>query len=291
MIEPAYGRVERAHSPNKKTAPREVRRPSQTSGERSNPERATSKNTISNAVDGDAELTAVAYSAPSALPETLPESWRLHFRQTGVGERSLAYRACKRLLDAVGAVALALLFSPLIIAVTLALRRNGGPVIYKHRRVGRDGRIFECLKFRTMIPDADKVLHALLETDDALKAEWIQNHKLKDDPRVTRLGKFLRRTSLDELPQIWNVLKGDMSLVGPRPVVREELLRYGRNAGIYLSVKPGVTGLWQATGRNDTDYRRRVAMDVYYVKSQNLLLDVYILFRTIGVVLGGHGAY
>jgi Undecaprenyl-phosphate galactose phosphotransferase WbaP len=236
--------------------------------------------------------TAVAANAEApAQPQTLPETWRLHFRRAGVPERSLTYRVGKRVLDTLGAVSLAILFSPLIIAVTLALHRNGGSVIYRHRRVGRDGRIFECLKFRTMVPDADRVLYELLETDDTLKSEWIQNHKLKCDPRVTRMGKFLRRTSLDELPQIWNVLRGEMSLVGPRPVVREELLRYGRSAGVYLSVKPGVTGLWQATGRNDTDYRRRVAMDVYYVKSQSLFLDVYILFRTIGVVLGGHGAY
>jgi undecaprenyl-phosphate galactose phosphotransferase len=243
---------------------------------------------------GGAKAGEAVVAAPvdSVSPSnTLPETWRLHFRHVSVPEGSLAYRAGKRFLDTAGAVALAVLFLPLILAVTVALHRKGGAVIYKHRRVGRDGQIFECLKFRTMIPDADKVLRGLLETDDELKAEWIQNHKLKHDPRVTRLGKFLRRTSLDELPQLWNVLKGDMSLVGPRPVVREELLRYGRNAGVYLSVKPGVTGLWQATGRNDTDYRRRVAMDVCYVKSRSLWLDVYILFRTVGVVLGGHGAY
>jgi exopolysaccharide production protein ExoY len=197
----------------------------------------------------------------------------------------------KRALDIFGAVALAVVFMPLIVAVVFLLRRSGGTVIYRHRRVGKDGRMFECLKFRTMVPDADRELHTLLESNEELKAEWIQNHKLKDDPRITAIGRFLRRTSLDELPQLWNVLRGDMSLVGPRPIVREELLRYGRSASVYLAVKPGITGLWQTTGRNNTDYRRRVAMDVYYVRNQSLWLDAYILLRTTGVVLGGTGAY
>jgi len=151
--------------------------------------------------------------------------------------------------------------------------------------------MFSCLKFRTMVPNADQVLRDLLERDSDLRAEWIRDHKLRHDPRVTRLGRFLRRTSLDELPQLVNVLRGEMSLVGPRPVVREELLRYGRNVGTYLAVKPGITGLWQVTGRNDTDYRRRVVLDTYYVRNQNLVLDLYILLKTTGVVLGGNGAY
>jgi Undecaprenyl-phosphate galactose phosphotransferase WbaP len=196
----------------------------------------------------------------------------------------------KRALDVVGAVVLGLVFSPLIVAIVVLMRREGGSVIFKHRRIGRGGQTFECLKFRTMIPNADQVLRTLLERDPELKAEWVRDHKLRNDPRITRLGRFLRRTSLDELPQLWNVLRGDMSLVGPRPVVREELLRYGRNVGIYLAAKPGITGLWQVTGRNDTDYRRRVVLDTYYVRNQNLLLDLYILFKTTGVVLGGTGA-
>jgi exopolysaccharide production protein ExoY len=200
-------------------------------------------------------------------------------------------RVGKRVVDTLGAILLALVFSPLIVAVVLILRRDGHPVIYRHRRVGKHGQPFSCLKFRTMVTDADRMLHSLLEQDEGLKAEWIQNHKLKNDPRVTRIGRFLRQTSLDELPQLWNVLRGEMSLVGPRPVVREELLRYGRNGGFYLAVKPGITGLWQATGRNDTDYRRRVAMDIYYVRNQNIWLDAYILMKTTGVVVGRHGAY
>jgi len=186
---------------------------------------------------------------------------------------------------------LAVVFSPLMLAIAVLMRREGSSIIYKHRRVGRDARTFECLKFRTMVPNADQVLRELLERDPAIKAEWVRDHKLRCDPRVTRLGRFLRRTSLDELPQLWNVIRGEMSLVGPRPVVREELLRYGRNVRAYLSAKPGITGLWQVKGRNDTDYRRRVVLDTYYVRNQTLLLDLYILFKTTRVVLGGSGAY
>ena len=141
------------------------------------------------------------------------------------------------------------------------------------------------------MPNADQALWELLERDPAIKAEWMRDHKLRCDPRVTRLGRFLRRTSLDELPQLWNVMRGEMSLVGPRPVVREELFRYGRNVRAYLSTKPGITGLWQVKGRNDTDYRRRVVLDTYYVRNQSLLLDLYILFKTTSVVLEGSGAY
>jgi exopolysaccharide production protein ExoY len=202
-----------------------------------------------------------------------------------------ARAALKRTSDFVGAILLGIVFFPLMCAIAVMLRSEGGCVVYRHRRVGRDGRAFECLKFRSMVPDADRVLRELLESRPELKAEWLRGHKLRNDPRVTALGRFLRRTSLDELPQIWNVLRGEMSLVGPRPVVREELMRYGRCLPIYLSAKPGITGLWQVTGRNDTDYRRRVALDVYYVRKQNLLLDLYILIKTTRVVLGGGGAY
>jgi lipopolysaccharide/colanic/teichoic acid biosynthesis glycosyltransferase len=142
-----------------------------------------------------------------------------------------------------------------------------------------------------MVPNAEQVLREILERDPEIKAEWVRDHKLRCDPRVTRLGRFLRRTSLDELPQLWNVMRGEMSLVGPRPVVREELLRYGRNVRTYLAAKPGITGLWQVKGRNDTDYRRRVVLDTYYVRNQNLGLDLYILLKTTKVVLGGSGAY
>lgn len=197
----------------------------------------------------------------------------------------------KRVFDIIGALVLGVVFLPLIVAIAVLLRSEGGPIIFRHRRVARDGAMFDCLKFRSMVPDADRALRELLERQPELKAEWIQDHKLRCDPRITAVGRFLRRTSLDELPQIWNVIRGDMSLVGPRPVVREELMRYGRCASVYLSARPGITGLWQVTGRNDTNYRKRVALDVYYVRRHNLFMDLYILLKTTRVVISGGGAY
>jgi Undecaprenyl-phosphate galactose phosphotransferase WbaP len=200
-------------------------------------------------------------------------------------------RGAKRLFDIVGALALALIFSPLIVGILIAMRGSSASPVFRHKRVGRNGEVFECLKFRTMVLNAEAVLRDMLASSPEMRAEWNRDHKLKDDPRVTRLGKFLRSTSLDELPQIWNVLKGEMSLVGPRPVTREELLRYGRNMVLYMMVKPGITGLWQVSGRSNTDYRRRVAIDVCYVKNQSALLDLWILLKTTLVVIGRHGAY
>jgi exopolysaccharide production protein ExoY len=196
----------------------------------------------------------------------------------------------KRLLDVVGALALALLLSPLLLFVSLILARDHGPIIFSHLRTGRHGKTFGCLKFRTMVPNADEVLHELLHQDPQLKSEWMRDHKLRNDPRITAIGRFLRRTSLDELPQLWNVLRGDMSLVGPRPVVRDEWQRYGHRLDTYLAAKPGVTGLWQVMGRSNSCYRRRVALDSYYVRKRSLLLDAYILLKTVRVVLGGRGA-
>jgi len=191
----------------------------------------------------------------------------------------------------VGALLLAIMLSPLLLLVGIALARDSGPIIYSHSRTGRHGRTFGCLKFRTMVPNAEQVLRDLLQADPDLQLEWHRDHKLRNDPRVTSIGRFLRRTSLDELPQLWNVLKGDMSLVGPRPVVREEWQRYGRHLDTYLAAKPGVTGLWQVMGRSDSCYRRRVALDSYYVRKRSLLLDIFILLRTVKVVLYGRGAY
>jgi exopolysaccharide production protein ExoY len=239
--------------------------------------------------------SAVAFDhAAAGLAAFDPRQWEETLQPQALERpalRASPYAAVKRALDLAGAIVLAAVFSPLILAIAVLMRREGGSIIYRHRRVGREGRSFECLKFRTMVPNADQLLRELLERDPAIKAEWVRDHKLRCDPRVTRLGKFLRRTSLDELPQLWNVMRGEMSLVGPRPVVREELLRYGRNVRAYLSAKPGITGLWQVKGRNDTDYRRRVVLDTYYVRNQGLLLDLYILLKTTKVVLGGSGAY
>jgi len=199
--------------------------------------------------------------------------------------------AIKRIGDVFGSLFLAVLFSPLIAVVLIGAVIYDESPLFRHRRVGRDGKLFDCLKFRTMVPDAEEMLAKILASDPERRAEWERDQKLKDDPRVTPIGKFLRSTSLDELPQLWNVVKGEMSLVGPRPVTREELLRYGRNAVIYMMVRPGVTGLWQVSGRNNAEYRRRVAMDVCYVKNQSAVLDTWILLKTIIVVVTRHGAY
>jgi exopolysaccharide production protein ExoY len=233
----------------------------------------------------DGEAGGASFNFPETSRTALANAPALTVAPTGLTALT------KRVLDIVGAIVLALVFTPLIVVIVFLLRKGGGSVIYAHRRVGRRGRMFACYKFRTMVPDADHVLRKLLEDNPLLQAEWVRDHKLRHDPRVTGLGRFLRRTSLDELPQLLNVLRGEMSLVGPRPVVREELLRYGKNVGTYLAARPGITGLWQVTGRNDTDYRRRVVLDTYYVRNQNLALDLYILAKTTGVVLSGNGAY
>lgn len=159
-------------------------------------------------------------------------------------------------------------------------------------RIGKDGKPFKCIKFRTMYRDADKRLKDILEADEKAREEWEKYFKLKEDPRVTKVGKFLRRTSLDELPQVFNVLKGDMSFIGPRPVVKKEIEQYYRDkAQYYYEVRPGITGLWQVSGRNELDYERRVRLDVWYVLNWSLWLDLIILLKTVKVVFSGKGAY
>jgi Undecaprenyl-phosphate galactose phosphotransferase WbaP len=199
-------------------------------------------------------------------------------------------RLLKRAMDLIGAVMCGVLLFPLLAVIVGALWCEGGPILFRHRRIGHRGVPFDCLKFRTMLIDGDRVLKDALARNPELRKEWMRDRKLRRDPRITRLGAFLRRTSLDELPQIWNVIRGDMSLVGPRPVVKEELQRYGRYVRDYLSVTPGITGLWQVMGRNNTTYQRRVALDAYYARNQSLSLDAYVLVKTIRVVLTGHGA-
>lgn len=197
----------------------------------------------------------------------------------------------KRAFDILGASGLLLVLLPIFVVVACFVLRDGGSAFFGHPRVGRGGRSFRCLKFRSMVPKADVVLAELLATNPEAREEWNRDFKLKNDVRVTAVGRFLRKTSLDELPQLWNVLRGDMSLVGPRPVVTSELERYGADARYYLSVRPGVTGLWQVSGRNNVDYATRVALDVTYVKERSTLLDISILLRTFKVVFEGSGAY
>lgn len=197
----------------------------------------------------------------------------------------------KRCIDLIGALALALVFSPILLFVVVSLYCEGGNVLFGHTRIGKGGKAFKVYKFRTMVPKADELLPLLLAADPDLRTEWHRDHKLRQDPRVTYTGRFLRRTSLDELPQLINVIRGEMSLVGPRPIVRGEIKRYGRTVRDYLSVKPGLTGIWQVSGRNDTDYRRRIAMDRYYARNASLLLDAVVLLRTVRVVTNPRGAY
>ena len=187
----------------------------------------------------------------------------------------------------------ALLFlAPVMIGVALAIfAQDGGPIVFAHRRIGKGGRYFHCLKFRSMAVDAEQRLADLLANDPEARAEWEKDHKLRNDPRVTRLGAFLRKTSLDELPQIFNVLRGEMSLVGPRPIVDAEVGKYGRRFNNYCAVKPGITGLWQVSGRNDVSYRARVAMDCIYARERNVLMDGFIIAATVPAVLMRKGSY
>jgi exopolysaccharide production protein ExoY len=195
-------------------------------------------------------------------------------------------------LNALVAGLLLLAASPLMAYVAWRVWREGGgaPVLFAHYRVGRGGRLFRCWKFRSMVPRADAVLAELLARDPQARVQWEREHKLDNDPRITPIGRFLRRTSLDELPQLFNVLWGDMRLVGPRPIVVHELRRYGALKHHYLSVTPGMTGLWQVSGRNNTTYEQRVELDRRYVEQRSFKLDLSILLRTAHVVLTGHGA-
>ena len=197
----------------------------------------------------------------------------------------------KRLFDIVGAVAIGIIISPMLLFIAIAIRIPGSPIFFSHSRIGLGHKPFRCYKFRTMVPNAEEVLTDLLRSDSKVLQEWRTNHKLQNDPRVVRLGAFLRETSLDELPQLWNVMKGDMSLVGPRPIVADEMERYGNKAQSDGSVRPGMTGLWQIKGRNNVTYSRRVSLDMLYLRKQNLRVDCWVLWQTIFVVLGRFGAY
>lgn len=191
----------------------------------------------------------------------------------------------KRAIDCIVALLLLGFALPLIAVAAALIVCDGGPAFFAHTRFGRHGRPFRCWKLRTMAPDALERLPALLAADPALAAEWARSFKLRNDPRVTGVGRLLRRTRLDELPQLWNVLAGDMSLVGPRPVTRAELTAYGRWARLYCSVRPGLTGLWQVSGDAETTYAERIAMDRDYVENRSLVRDLMILLRTGPVVL------
>lgn len=195
-------------------------------------------------------------------------------------------RIIKRAGDIFFALIVLLLGFPLFLLIAVMVKvTSNGSVFYSQRRIGRGYKGFGCLKFRTMRKGADQILRQLLERDPLLREEFERDFKLKQDPRITPLGRFLRRTSLDELPQLLNILKGQMSVVGPRPIVWDELERYGRQMDVVLSVRPGLTGLWQVSGRNNLPYETRVRLDLYYVRHRTFWLDLRIILRTIGVVL------
>jgi exopolysaccharide production protein ExoY len=195
-------------------------------------------------------------------------------------------------LNQLTALLVIFLLSPLLLYIAWRIaREDGAPITYGHYRVGQRGQLFRCLKFRTMVRDSQAVLAELLRTDPAARAEWERDHKLRSDPRVTPIGRMLRKTSLDELPQLFNILRGEMNFVGPRPVTMAELARYGNRRRHYLSVRPGLTGLWQVSGRNNTSYDERVEFDSEYVERRNPLFDSWIVLRTVKVMVTGEGAH
>jgi lipopolysaccharide/colanic/teichoic acid biosynthesis glycosyltransferase len=225
-------------------------------------------------------MLEIAYAQPSAS----------HARR--IAEGRSADQVLTTTMNVVVALLALIFLLPVMVLVALAVyAQDGGPILFAHRRIGLNGRSFYCLKFRSMAVDAEQRLAALLANDPVARAEWEQDHKLRRDPRTTRLGAFLRKTSLDELPQLLNVLKGDMSLVGPRPIVEAEVEKYGRRFRNYCAVKPGITGLWQVSGRNDTSYRTRVALDCVYARRRTVGLDARIIAATVPAVLARRGSY
>jgi lipopolysaccharide/colanic/teichoic acid biosynthesis glycosyltransferase len=228
------------------------------------------------ATDAERQLILSGASSPRADRATERESSRPDVR---------------RVIDIVASLILIFLLAPLLILIALVILVNDpGPPVFAHYRVGKTGKPFRCLKFRSMCVDAQARLEKMLEEDPVLRAEWERGHKLAKDPRVTRIGHLLRVSSLDELPQLFNVLWGNMTLVGPRPIVTAEIPQYGRFASYYFGLKPGLTGLWQVTGRSSVSYRRRVAADVLYARTRSLGLDIRILLTTVPAVLFGWGA-
>jgi Undecaprenyl-phosphate galactose phosphotransferase WbaP len=240
---------------------------------------------------------------PIALVPTMEELPVIGFRQHYflghdivmlVSQSNLARplsRVMKWSFDQIAALILMLLLAPLLCTLAVLVRRDGGPALFRHRRIGASGRTFDCIKFRTMVVDADQTLRRAIQQDPDAAAEWASTQKLRNDPRVTPIGRFLRRSSLDELPQLLNVLRGEMSLVGPRPIVQAEVARYGSDIEHYYAARPGLTGLWQVSGRNDISYTRRVRLDVWYVRNWTLWHDIAILFKTIPAVFLQRGAH
>ena len=196
------------------------------------------------------------------------------------------YKLTKNFFDLLFSLLFLITFLPLFIIIALLIKLSSrGPIFFIQKRIGKNNIPFRCIKFRTMYPEAKDIMENILMKDKNLKKEFEETHKLKNDPRITTIGKLLRKTSLDELPQFINVLKGEMSIIGPRPIVKEEKRKYGKYLKKVLLIKPGITGLWQVSGRNNLTYKRRVSLDINYVENYSLLMDLRILFRTFGVIL------
>ena len=197
-----------------------------------------------------------------------------------------AYKIIKKIFDLIFSSFILVICLPLFFIIAILIKLSSrGSIFFFQERIGKNNVRFKCIKFRTMYPEAKDILENLLIKDNKLRLEFEETHKLKNDPRVTKIGKFLRKTSLDELPQFINVLKNEMSIVGPRPIVKEEKKRYGKNLKKFLSIKPGITGLWQVSGRNNLSYKRRVELDLNYIENFNFLMDIRIIIRTFGVIL------
>lgn len=229
---------------------------------------------------------SVADLAPDAIERGGTDRSRTSF--TGTPKRP----ALPRTIDIALAASAILVLLPVLLLIALLIKiQDGGPALYWQKRIGRGGQRFPCFKFRSMVTDAESRLSQYLATNPEARAEWAADHKLRNDPRITALGQFLRKSSLDELPQLLNVLRGEMSLVGPRPIVDAEISRYGRYFEHYCRVRPGITGLWQVMGRNDVSYRRRVALDVTYVKIRSTTTYMAILIKTVPAVVFRSGVY
>ena len=240
------------------------------------------------------EPNAAAFASSTfELPDVDGSSATVWVRpQVASPEQLFQYRVVKRSIDVATVLCLCVLLLPLLMVIAAAVWISSpGPILFSHRRIRRHGEFFSMWKFRTMCMNSGEVLERYLEAHPAARAEWVETHKLKCDPRVTRVGRFLRRTSLDELPQLWNVLNGTMSLVGPRPIVAAEVEKYGQYFWDYCAVKPGVTGLWQVSGRSELTYPERVELDRQYARTWSLRADARILMRTWTCVVNRDGAY
>ncbi len=204
----------------------------------------------------------------------------------GLKKRKITYKIFKRGFDIFFSLLVIVIGSPIFLLIAILIKFSSrGPIFYYHKRVGKNFKTFYCIKFRTMHPEADDILENLLDSNELIKHEYEKTHKIKNDPRITRIGKFLRKTSLDELPQFLNVLKLEMSVIGPRPIVEKEIIKYDVSISKVLSIKPGITGLWQVSGRNNLSYKKRVFLDCIYVDQFNLLMDLRIIIRTLGVLI------